>query len=222
MESPVNGQSYDCPSIAARVLMSLGYRFGTNGQSYDCPSIAAVIVVVAYPHREWNGQSYDCPSIAATASPAGVSIVPERNGQSYDCPSIAASSKPPLHRIPGRTGSLTTAPPLRHPQLDCRRPLRSRERAVLRLPLHCGRTLRVRCNSGSPERAVLRLPLHCGIEVETILKELGAGNGQSYDCPSIAAYVVLGLAGEVTLRTGSLTTAPPLRPFLFGRRTTPI
>ena len=208
-----NGQSYDCPSIAAslRTVAALrrGSRTGSlttapplrllgvgvhrrraggtgslttapplrlllggrgriagsaNGQSYDCPSIAAAAAPVA--RRAWlgNGQSYDCPSIAAPYSLQNA-LYASLNGQSYDCPSIAADADcRPSHLSHLGTGSLTTAPPLRR--------LRRGEGV-----------------GGAGERAVLRLPLHCGAMSRAVLSAVVLANGQSYDCPSIAAVL---------------------------------
>ena len=156
-----NGQSYDCPSIAAVGRVWWWRTGGENGQSYDCPSIAACTcttrtagvgkerAVLRLPLHcglrpsmdtklfRRNGQSYDCPSIAAVQN-ANERAVESGNGQSYDCPSIAALGDIMLVVAPVANGQSYDCPSIA---------------ASLRSP---GRTRHRR-------------------------------NGQSYDCPSIAA-----------------------------------
>ena len=134
------------------------------------------------------------------------------NGQSYDCPSIAAwRAVPALVGGVQGTGSLTTAPPLQlgsHPNDGAGPP---RERAVLRLPLHCSCSMYSSEPMRPKERAVLRLPLHCSrgfiddvkwrpVERAVLRLPLHCSWASSSVVPAAAS------------RTGSLTTAPPLQP----------
>ena len=110
-----------------------------------------------------------------------------RNGQSYDCPSIAARVASMLRAVVAcRTGSLTTAPPLRPArtgQLELELVGTGSLTTAPPLRLYAGHVVA----GGLEERAVLRLPLHCGAYELRADPDGAVVNGQSYDCPSIAA-----------------------------------
>ena len=210
-----------------------------NGQSYDCPSIAAtqsakppnqrtperaVLRLPLHCSRRWcRGMMWGSRRTGSLTTAPPLQLGSMRlsrcrrpaNGQSYDCPSIAAPGRVPVAEAREGTGSLTTAPPLQPtPPPSC--PHRwDKERAVLRLPLHCSHSASCSSVSKRGERAVLRLPLHCSCRVCCRSREVVGQNGQSYDCPSIAAASLFHLHPPVPSRTGSLTTAPPLQ---RGRR----
>ncbi len=114
--------------------------------------------------------------------------------------SLTTESAPAKYRKPPPLASVDKVPGQRYV-------FKRAERAVFRLPLHCG------CSVRHPlvdERAVFRLPLIAAPEI--VDRRPQSRNGQSSDCPSIAATNPPPSTETSTGRTGSLPTAPPLRP----------
>ena len=108
------------------------------------------------------------------------------------------------------TGSLTTAPPLRRRRRRPGGPVCRHKRAVLRLPLHCGLVMHG-WQGGLPlKRAVLRLPLHCGVNRRDSLVARRWETGSLTTAPPLRPDGT-GRPLPVRPKTGSLTTAPPLR-----------
>ena len=193
---------------------------GHSGQSYDCPSIAArpggrrirprrrLRAVLRLPLHcgavfgEQFSENAEAPGSLTTAPPlrlfgggegldgSGVS------GQSYDCPSIAA----PLRRRPrprsAPPGSLTTAPPLRR--------------------WTPARRVKGRTTPGSLTTAP---PLRRGTVRDT--EPDGSSPGSLTTAPPLRQDHQLGPVPRNTA-PGSLTTAPPLRPVLGPAAVAPV